>query len=818
MINNFSKYKKIIDYFRGKVANKDFEAKFTAKSAHIPKTERFLLKMELKRLSSPCTRLVDLRGLVDGECRAFEHDKRTHFLDDVAIKVFNENVAKYGNYSMGVYEEITNTKNNFRVIYQKEKASKKIIKNRPKAQKSLDKTQYPANLFKFGEYFNRIEERMNFSIALLVNGQEGKAECHSSDLSANGCKFRLPNTTKVKLGEIISIRFLGLEEEFEFGTTGIFNYEVKNIQLADSVQLVGVKRVYPSENQTDSFQQFLSGFIQGNKRRYKINLDNTISALLSRSFEQYVLPKSNELPVFFVGEGVKTIPKYALTCSNNRKVFEYWQDENKCSTLHFLITADRVKRLEKAAILGKTLLVYSFIHNRQGCSYFYTADEEQIEDDLSFMTEFLGFSSNKSDFAITELSLGEFDKNKANSFYTLSDSITKRDKYLNLPISEENREKIDELSYLVVVSDVTNENSESLYKSFTYDNINTAKVKNFGHKRIKTPVIVEDIGINYQNHRQESRFKFKTAVEVMHKETSWVAESLDFYATGLKLELNEESSLTKGDVVNLSFPDLQKITSTFDLKSLPYLIVRTNEKKTIVNLRVQIDKHKHIGKDFFKALILKNREKLTPDEYASMVQGLVKPLRNIYSSSSSIPSLIIQTSGSRYKFEVLGGGQESGTLMPTMRALSDKVGLYNLFPILNNLTLTNSLMHYLKKMHATDAPITETIYVAFNPNAINMEDRVLTKVASDLDSLKLQSVFIKTALKRGDFLSLQLKLSRTNLPDMDYLNPELNYISSYAIHKGKQIEQEVWSVAGVVQIFDITQEAMMRVKLDEYIN
>lgn len=69
MTNNFTKYQKIIDEFCGQVLNKDFETKFTAKSTNIPKTERFLLKMELKRLAGPCTRLVDLRGHVDGECR-----------------------------------------------------------------------------------------------------------------------------------------------------------------------------------------------------------------------------------------------------------------------------------------------------------------------------------------------------------------------------------------------------------------------------------------------------------------------------------------------------------------------------------------------------------------------------------------------------------------------------------------------------------------------------------------------------------------------------------------------------------------------------
>ncbi|WP_426369814.1 PilZ domain-containing protein [Pseudocolwellia sp. HL-MZ7] len=814
MTNNFTKYKKIIDYFRGEVASKDFETKFAAKSTQIPKSERFLLKMELKRLAAPCSRLVDLRGLVDGECKPFQHEERTHFLDDVAIKVFNENITLYGIYTVGVYEAITNTDNNFRVIYQKEKAGiKPILDKKPKVQKVFEKSQYPAKLYKFGEYHNRSEERMNFSITLLVTSQEGKVECHSSDISVNGCRFRLPSTTKMQIGQIISIRFLGLEEEFEFGSSDIFNYEVKNIQLVDTLQLVGVKRVYDEDYKRDGFKQFLSGFIQGNKRRYKINLDNTISALLTRNFEQYVLPKSNELPVFLSGEDESLRPKYALTCLNNHKIFEYWQDECKNSTLHFLITPDRIKRLKKAFVLGKSLLVYSFIHHSQGKSYFYSADEEQLKDDQDFMAEFLGFAANKADFAITTLTLSDVKKDKVDSFYTLSDSLTKKNQYLNLPVSEENLQKIDELTYLVVVNDITNANSTTIYQAFPADNINASKIKAFGHKRINTPRTVEEIGINYQNHRQESRFKFQTDVDVTNNELTLPAQSLDFSASGLKLEFDEATVLNKGDVVHLSFTNLQKITSLFDLKSLPYVIVRINEKKTIINLRVQIDKHKHIGKAFFKALIEKNKDKLTPDEYASMVQGLVKPLRNIYSSSLSIPNLIIQTSGSRYKFEALGCAQEYGKLMPTMRELSDKVGHYNLYPVLSNLSMTNDLMLNLKKMHATDEPISKVLYVAVNPDAENIEDRVITKITSELNTLKLQNLFMKGALRRGHFLCLQLKLSRTNVPDMDYLNPELSYISSYAIHRGKQVEQEVWNVAGVVQVLDITQEAMMRIKL-----
>ena len=95
MNKDFSKYQKIITELSGQVLNNDFEARFNAATKKIPKTERFLLKMELKRLAAPCTRLIDLRGHVDGECKAFDHEDRTHYLDDVASRVFTEAFTRY---------------------------------------------------------------------------------------------------------------------------------------------------------------------------------------------------------------------------------------------------------------------------------------------------------------------------------------------------------------------------------------------------------------------------------------------------------------------------------------------------------------------------------------------------------------------------------------------------------------------------------------------------------------------------------------------------------------------------------------------------
>ena len=814
MTNNFSKYQTIIDDFRGRVLSKDFEAEFSAVTKNIPKTERFLLKMELKRLANPCTRLIDLRGHVDGECRAFEHEERTHYLDDIAIKVFEDAFTDYQGYTFGVYEAVMNTENNFRVIYQNEKNQLKTPNVAIKPAKVFEKSQYPAQLYSFGPYFNRAEERMNFAISLQVYFSDEKmVEATCSDVSVNGCKFRFNSIENIKIRQLITIKFSGLEGEFQFDKNIKFTYEIRNIHISEGLQLVGVSRVYSASEEKDGFRQFLKGYIQGNKRRYKINLDNTINALQSRSFEQFALPKSNELPVFIEDTQGKLAPRFALTCHNNQNIYQYWQDEKRQSTLSYLITPDRFLRIKKAAMLGKSVLVYSFIHISQGKTYFYTADNIQLDEDAEFMRQYLGFAASKESFAITQLNFLALNTELADSPLTLANTMAKKDEYLNLPTSDDVKDTLSKLTAIITVKDITDNNIHAFYQSLPFDNINTSKLKNFGHKRLVDGSNVDDVGINYNNQRQEPRFVYKTGVEVDAKGDISTGISHDFSTSGLKIELDKASLLKRGNIVNITFPQLQKITSSFDLKSLPYEVMRVNTSKTIINLRVYVEKHQHIGRAFFKALIQKNREKLTPDEYAMLSPGLAKALRNIYSATLKTVALMIQTSGSRYKIETITTNDKNSRILSYCKQLSDRNNHYNLYPLLNNLQATSLMNTTLKKMQASDSPIVDILYIAINPENEMVDKAVTTKLDSELQSDKLKKIFISNALKRGEFFCLKVVVSRADEPDMQYLNPELSYISSYAIHRGKQLEQDIWSVSGVVQVFDITQEAMMRYHL-----
>ncbi|ALO34049.1 hypothetical protein CMT41_04400 [Colwellia sp. MT41] len=820
MNKDFSKHHKIINNFRGEVSSNNFETNFSAVTKHLTKTEKFLLKMELKRLAGLCTRAIDLRGLVDGECQLFDFQGQSHFLDNIAIATFNENVAIYGGYTFGVYEVVKDAKNSFRNLYKNEQVTPNSIENNKKS--SIDKLQYPAKLQLFANYPDRVEERMNFAISItLTLSNKQQLITTSIDLSVTGIKFKLINEVTLFKGDQLTIAFTGLEQEFQFNKDSLFSFDVKNVLRDSGTQLIGCQRIAIPDN--DSFERFLAGYIQGNKRRYKINLDNSLVALQARSLEQYTLVKLNELVVFMHGTGADSVantsPRYALTTRNNQKLYQYWLDDKKHSTLHYLINAERLQRLVTLPA-GKSLLVFSFTHQHKGRKYFYTVDEEQLKDDDKFFQQFLAFAAGKSTFVITALRSHALNPAQAYSPFTLSSAMTKQQSYLNPPLTNEVNAILAELPYLVTVTDVTNTNAVTDYQALGFEGVDLGRLKSFGHKQgTKQSCRIDEIALAYGHQRQEVRFKYKTPVIIECEGAKWSGQSADFSVSGLKVDIENPAVLAKGDIVYLTFPKLQKITSAFDLKKLPYKVMRISKDKSVVNLRVSIKEHQHIGRSFFKLLIDKNKNKLTPDEYAMLTPGLSGALRTLYAVNMAIPTAIVQSSGSRYKMETLVAGeyayQSHKNLLSAMLQLSDRHGYYNLYPLLGNIQLSNLLDQHMKKLLASDVAVCELIYVAINTTVSDIEKSVIIKQDSDLNTPQLRNFFIKQSLKKGAFFALQLNLSRSDEAHMEYLNPELAYISAYAIHRSKQLEQEIYSVAGLVQLIDVTQETLLRYSFTE---
>src|SRR5690606_22567977 len=140
------------------------------------------------------------------------------------------------------------------------------------------------------------DERMNFSIDVAVQTATHRFTASTSDLSVSGCKIKVRKQQQAKIGQKITLFFTQLEQEFVLEMSNGVPYTIVDIEQHDQFSYWRMKR-QPATDE-NKFSQFLQNFINGNKRRYKVNLDNVSACLLTKGYEQFYLPKLTTLPIF----------------------------------------------------------------------------------------------------------------------------------------------------------------------------------------------------------------------------------------------------------------------------------------------------------------------------------------------------------------------------------------------------------------------------------------------------------------------------------------------------------------------------------------
>ncbi|CAM5225486.1 hypothetical protein [Alishewanella longhuensis] len=188
-------YLGIIARMKGLLNSPEFEQTFASLTASLPKSKQFLLKMELKRLAQPCNYFINLRGHVDGDVKPYQYMEKTHYLDSTAQQIFEEGIRDYGEYTLGVYEDVMNAENNYRVRHRKETEERvkntlenlrkgPVIPDSPNITEKAtteEEPPKPNKLVQFGLYIKRCEEQINFGIEVEVRYNEQRFNAMTSN-------------------------------------------------------------------------------------------------------------------------------------------------------------------------------------------------------------------------------------------------------------------------------------------------------------------------------------------------------------------------------------------------------------------------------------------------------------------------------------------------------------------------------------------------------------------------------------------------------------------------------------------------------------
>jgi len=563
-----------------------------------------------------------------------------------------------------------------------------------------------------------------------------------------------------------------------------------------------------------AFDKFLESFIHGNKRRYKVNMSNTIEAITSKTCEQYFSPRSPTLPVYIDVINKTLVPRFAMVNEVNRETVQYWQDEEENCRLNFLLTQERLMRLLNKSDEVREIFVFSFTHLHSDKVYFYSASFEELLQKDILLKVFLGFGSKKASWRVFKITLTNMVPEQAHIPLSIPDSVGSKVKKLNTPPSARLMSKLKNLRYLAHVTDVTSVTGQETYNEFTFNRENLSHLRVFGHPRNRAPSNIHLVRFKYEEQRIESRYQLRTQIEArfnnedaVHK---GVSEDISVHGLGLRVELNKEYKGSLEGRIEVAFPRLQEIANAFDVMHLQYEIIYHNVEKNILHLKTMPGEEGKSARAFFEELIKKNKANLKVDNDEEEVPGIGQALRCINARNATSLSFLMSKEGVRYTPQacIVGKQDERITTLTTQYAEQGKVNLEFLFR--DRKQDSPFVQSGIKAVKLENMPLRQELFISFDASQKEPRMAIIPRYSDKFESNEQRRAFIREAMVRGQFIAIHVMLTTTGKPDMSMLQTEINYVTMYAMHRARELEKKMWSIAACSHLVDVTDEVLIR--------
>lgn len=761
----------------------DFDTLFNRLTEGESKSARFLLKMELNRLWSPCIRIMDMRSK-GYPCQLVTHGGIQHYLGEHDRKVFQQALQRYQQrYTTGVYETVI--------------ANAKPHQNQAdEAKRATTTNRLQIRTLEFGSYHQGREERIHYSspvTLLLASGQMIKAK--TSNLSVNGIRISLLEPCTYELGQNCQILFSGLQKEQPDET--IFSpahYQIRGEEHQEQQSWLRLS----CEDKRAEFKEYLRNFIRQNKGRYRVSIDFAFTATEIKGFEQFYLPRLTGLPLFFSHE--KNIKlEYVLKTENNQQELEYWRNERNHDLLAGLFNSSRMMRLLAQPAKQKSMLLYCFTHTIRSHIFFFSATEEEL-DEKGLKALFFSVGSKRTSWRVYNLTLQVIDRQL--DLEKMIDSTVNMEQYRQGLVHQ-----LQQFRYVAQLTPINLDSHPEDFQQWRPLQNDANLLQCFGHQSDTTPFQIELL--HYAQLRREPRYMHKTPAVIKLGSHALIGWTRDISTQGLQVELEAALPCQIGDVIRLSLPKMQDLIKNMDLSDLSYRIVNSNNTRTILHLTIDDSDGTHTGREFFQMLIEQNQKKLTMTKEQRHYRGMANSLRNLFVNYQFNYALYVDRHYAS-KLGILGIGQTTHSLDNLL--LNPERNQADLYPLFKGDMLKQALIIPLHQARREDRPQAVELFILHKKLPQGKQHDEI-RFGDEFRNTAERKEFVNKALLIGEFYSIQLRISRTGRPDMEYLAKELHYIAKYAIHKAKQLEEALWSVVGVCDVIDTTTATLHRLDI-----
>ncbi|MBA5762295.1 PilZ domain-containing protein [Vibrio sp. 404] len=760
----------------------DFELLLSKLTDGEPPSLKILVKMELKRLMSPCYRSIDLRGRVKGECREYELDGILHWFDDVAFNTYHKNVRKFNGYTEGVFDALSNTRNSFKVMNQKGKPQ------------GADLTNTSINFFAepivMGYDLKRKENRLKLSTQiaiLLANDQHVHGV--TVDVSPSGGKFKVPSAFDYKLGEIITVQFSELARSSNIpGISNSICYRIVGIDESIENDAINFLRVIKIDDAV-LIDDIMTHCLQNDAQRARHDNQDKVIRARSRGYEHNHLKHTCNLPIFFSGNELKLV----LMTENNQNIWQYWNDERNQLTLANLFSPERMAQLTQPGIRGSNSVLYSFKHQHNGKDLFFSMMIPEANRELRQLFWHIG--ARKESWKVFRVSVFELSAEERDLF-----SVD----------SAESQELTKDLTHFAMLQEISDVCSGKDYLLSEKPRLNSSELNQFRHKRNCTHVPVS-LYFDAQNRRKEPRYQFRSPLFLTAGDQQASGTTLDISKHGLYVALSSAIDLKAGDLCTINFNELQLYDKSLPLNCVPYKVIRISPGGKRVQLVIDNNVQTLKTMTFFGSLIEHNQNKLIAKQETLPSHDMLENLHNILLDKMISTPLFIEKKGANLKPKVIGVNYP----LPPYLTLFAKMGQNNRFSLetIYKGRTTTLLAAPMKRIEGAQ-PQAQELYIS----AIKFGTRLQTlevKLCSEFESTKERIDFIKKSQNMGEFHSLRICSTPVFDPITALLRKDLEELSSISMHQARSLEKEICTVVGYSELIDVTEEVLIRLELTQ---
>ncbi|MCL1079802.1 PilZ domain-containing protein [Parashewanella spongiae] len=747
-------------------------------------TNRFLLKMELNRLASTCNRIIDLRDKTDLPCEPLVFKKQTHLLDAPSKQAFLESVSRYHQqYTIGVYEEVLNS-------------HKQRLKDKKQSSVNTDdQNDYSVPGIILGTYFNRCEERMNYSIHITAF-QSGKNELKGTtlDLSVGGARIRIPKKHGFDTTQPILVKLIEINEEYYYKDLhqGI-EYQIVDVESNHEHCIMRLKRISGSED----LSQILANLIKGFKYRYKVDVNEVYTNSLALGYERHYLPHYRHLALFV--NATNHSVSHGLLGAENQCIKNYFLNEKEICQLSKMLTPERIQSHNADIENFDHSLIYCFKHVVNEKVYFYSASLFELKQH-NLQHLFFRFGSQKASWRIFQIAAKTI-----NHSLSYKAAILPGDERQYTPLTEK---QLSQLSHVINLIDLTHKDSKDDYKSWISTG-NANQLKLFAQTKA-TKSDIKYISLNFTERRQESRYSFKTQIEMTQDKKSITGMSVDISTKGFQVTLENDCDFELNTPITVALPKLQSLAGKTQLTALPYKLVKKRRKGRVLHLTAMINHAPHVGVEFLNRLIIHNQDKLTRlTQSDDDIKELSDGLKNLLMRNLPSTLFFIEKTTKSAKLSMLGLSKNANLINDLFTNDTLQKLEFNLAPLFAGGLFKSDLLPKIRKAKSSQEMHSIDIFVR-----LSIQSRAQFEVkfvpVSEFNNSEEKHNFISLSQKLGKFIAIRVLFGATGKPDLKYIEQEREYISVHAAHKAKNLDEKLWQTVGVGELLDCTAETINR--------